>query len=212
MLLYAEEPEGRGRVEQLGLTVSGLNRVVSTCWAGWSMATGFHASSAAGTYMYHEGTAALRSTFVPGGEWLWDERDGQPRIYNPVTQIAVIVQTGDERTGQPGPDPSSRRPKGRATFRKVLMNGQLEMFSEAEAGRLPITASTRTWILLVAAYDGAVHAELSMPQHMGSDDRPCVWYDRILLEQFGFDDDGTGFFGHAPVSAPDHDVDVTWQQ
>lgn len=113
MRVYKEESDAQTRLQSLGLDLGGLQRVVAAGGGGWNSTTAFHPSSARGSYLYFETTAALRRLLVPAG-WEYDELDGQARIFNPGLGIGIVVQSGDELTGrmgieQPNPDLSSGR-------------------------------------------------------------------------------------------------------
>ncbi|GAA4748351.1 hypothetical protein GCM10023350_36600 [Nocardioides endophyticus] len=179
---------------------------------GYASTTHFHSSSAPGTYLYHETTAALRRLLVPEG-WESDELDGQPRVWNPNSNIAVVVQTGDENTGIAGThQPRTRNPKGFATQRKIEENRQhpaLFMMPVPQRTSLQEDA-VLTWVLLVAIVEGMVRAELSLPREF-IDGRPADWVERILLAEQDFGGSPDAVLP-APETGPDTDFDVVWQQ
>src|SRR4051812_17502345 len=98
MQLYRHEAAAQTRLHDLGLDLAGLQRAVLAGAGGWNATTGFHPSSARGSYLYFETTAALRRLLVPAG-WEFDELDGQARTYPPGLGIGIVVQSGDELTG-----------------------------------------------------------------------------------------------------------------
>ncbi|MET9268739.1 hypothetical protein [Kribbella sp. NPDC003557] len=218
MAVFAEIEEVESQLESLGLTRSGLERVVSAAVGGYTSTTRFHASSAAGTYLYHEATAALRRVLVPSNEdWDYDEQDQQPRVFSEVRGLTIVAQSGDEYTGLEDPDeePRARHPKGAATARKVTVNSdQLALFpmsllvSGADANA---PSGMLTWVLLIAIVDGVARSELSLPNQVDKQGKACGWVHRILLpdhELGGAQAETT--IGEEPT--PDVEVDVEWKQ
>lgn len=211
MTLYADEVAASDRLSQLGLSIPGLLRVINSGAGGFASTTHFHASSAAGTYLYHETTAAARRLLVPAG-WEADELDGQPRVWNPRTNVAIVVQTGDENTGIVSEhQPRTRNPKGTATQRKVDENRQHPaLFAMPVPQRQALdSVAVLTWVLLVAVVEGKMRAELSLPREF-VDGRPSDWVERILLPEQDFG--GTVDLAPSSDAAPDTDFDVAWQQ
>lgn len=214
--LYQEDPEVRTRLEDLGIPPEALLRAARRGAGGFVSTTNFHARSAGGTYLYHETTAALRLELVPGGDWDHDEDDSQPRVYSDKSGVAIVVLTGDENTGIEGSrDPRSRNAKGGATRRKVHDNlGQLALFSLSPTGaeRTADEDAMMTWVFLVAIVDDEVRAELSLPNDLDDENRPCAYHERILLPSQPLD----GAFV-APTElpgdeGPEADIDVSWKQ
>ncbi|MEJ7831733.1 MAG: hypothetical protein WKF79_02370 [Nocardioides sp.] len=184
---------------------------------GFTSATRFHGSAAAGTFLYHESTAALRRLVVPQG-WGYDEEDQQPRTFSVERGLTIVVQTGDENTGllEPEAEPRPRHPKGVATARKVASNSeQLALFAVPQAAATEDDqeqGDTLTWVLLVAVGIEVARAELSLPRQMSEDGRPCGWVHRILLPEIAIGgpiNDSPSKDGH---SETDVDVDVEWKQ
>jgi hypothetical protein len=207
--LVVEEPEVRSRLEELGLSLEGMLRVVAAGGGGYRATTGFHPSSAAGTYLYMEATAALRRLLVPGG-WEADEADRQPRTFHPERGVAILVQTGDEMTGIDGDrEPTTRHPKGTATQKKVAENGQQMVLFQVSPQ--PNGTGWQNWVLLVAIVEKEIRAELSLPERWSEDSRPCGWRERILLRAQELDGpDVTG--RRRGDDGPDTDFDVAWRQ
>lgn len=212
MRVFVEEPEVSTRLADLGLTHEGLLRVLTAGAGGYASTTAFHPSSAPGSYLYFETTAGLRRLSSPLG-WEHDELDGQARTFDPVRRNAIIVQTGDERTGLIGePAPTTRHPKGSATSKKVKVNAeQTELFTIGRTGDVPGgIGSVLSWVLLVAIVDGELRAELSLPDRMSASSRPTGWLERIII--------GAIPLGSGPnvdvvrTDGPDTDFDVSWVQ
>lgn len=216
MAVYAEANEVESQLDRMGLTLEGLQRVVSTAVGGFASTTSFHPTAAGGTFLYHEATAALRRLVMSSGsDWDYDEVDQQPRTFSSTRGLTIVVQSGDENTGleEPEREPRPRHSKGAATGRKVATNSmQLTLFSlphvtpkndERPSGML-------TWILLIAVVDGVARAELSLPNDVDDQGRPYAWEHRIVIpeQQVGSPVEQSG----THEAAPDVEVDVTWKQ
>lgn len=216
MATYAEVEEVETQLEAMGLTLTGLTRVVSSAIGGFTSTTRFHASASGGTYLYHEATAALRRLVMPLGGWDHDEEDRQPRTYSVERGIAIVVQSGDENTGikEPEAEPRARHPKGSATARKVVTNSeQLALFPVPHAGRPNQAAGEMlTWVLMICVEGEVARAELSLPRQMSADGRPCGWVHRIVLPELPLGATPEDFSRRDTPPGTDVDVDVEWKQ
>ena len=219
MAEYTEQQEVQTRLEQMGLTIEALRRVSVAVAGAFNSTTRFHPTAAAGTFMYHEGTAALRRVGVPLG-YDYDEDGHQPRTFNDDLGVSIIFQTGDENTGiLSGIEPTTRNPKGAATRDKVSSNSQqLSLFNlatpEAPDGAF------YNWVFLAAVVGDVVRSELSLPRELTDDGKPCGWVERIILPEEPLardaatsdsdagDDTGNG----ANTTTDDVDIDVAWKQ
>lgn len=216
MAVYAEIEEVETQLEAMGLSLTGLTRVVSAAVGGFNSTTRFHASASGGTYLYHEATAALRRLVMPLGGWDYDEEDWQPRTYSDERGIAIVVQSGDENTGikEPEAEPRARHPKGSATARKVVTNSeQLALFPVLLVARLEqASGEMLTWVLMICVESGVARAELSLPRQMGSDGRPCGWVHRIVLPELPIGAVPEDFSQRDVPPGTEVDVDVEWKQ
>lgn len=209
---FVEQPDVETRLQQMGLTLEALQRVVRAAGGAYNSTTHFHPSAAPGTYMYHEGTAALRRSLVPLG-YDYDEYGRQPRTFSVEIGVTIVFQTGDENTGLlNGIEPTTRHPKGNATRAKVSENdNQLALFNLANL-EAPTTV-TLTWIFLAAVVGDVVRAELSLPRAFSEDGKPSGWVERIVLPEEPL----ASTIRVTDPSATDEnstavDVDVEWKQ
>ena len=216
MTLYEEEPEVRTRLEEVGIPLEALQRAARRGAGGYTSTTTFHPVSSAGTYLYHEATAALRLELVPGGDWGLDEEDHQPRVFSEKYRAIVVVLTGDKYTGIDGPqEPRSRNAKGGATRKKIDENqGQLHLFDISPTGieRSAEKGGMLTWVFLIAIVDGEIRSELSLPNELDDESRPSGYHERILLPAQPLDGtlptmDKRGDDDEGPVA----DIDVSWK-
>lgn len=200
------------RLRSMGLTVEQLRSVVQASLGGYASTTAFHPRSAPGTYLYHEGTAALRRAVMPSGDWDHDEDDNQPRTFSTLYGVAIVVQTGDDNTGLINRhEPKARNPKGFATEKKVASNHEqlvlFRMTPRVEDDDAPFL----NWVLLIAVEGGMMRSELSLPRSMAGG-KPSGWIERIILPDIELEGDD------AVVTADDGqmdlgpDIDVAWKQ
>ena len=216
MAEYIEQQEVQTKLEQMGLTIAGLTRVSVAVAGAYNSTTRFHSSAAAGTYMYHEGTAALRRVCVPEG-YDYDEEGHQPRTFNDQLGVSIIFQTGDENTGiLTGIEPTTRNPKGTATRDKVSANVEQLALFEFVAREDP-EGQSYNWVFLAAVVDGFVRSELSLPREITEDGKPCDWAERIILPEEPLASDAVNTdldAGDKPdnTSTDDVDIDVAWKQ
>lgn len=180
------------RLETLGLDLPRLQRVQEAALGGYQSATRFHPVNAAGLFLWLEATAALARVTV--GEhaengWTQDDLDQQRRVVNTETGVVIIVQTGDDLTGVENVTPSTRK-RGPATRAKVVANGeQLALFDDLEQHGAAVPPVGLSWVLLLRVRDGALHAELSLPEAIGDDGLGWRWRERIILLALPLDTD-----------------------
>lgn len=212
MAEYIEQHDVQTKLESMGLTIEALSRVSVAVAGAFNSTTSFHPSAAAGTYMYHEGTAALRRVCVPLG-YDFDEDGHQPRTFSDALGVSIIFQTGDENTGLlTGTEPTTRNPKGSATREKVSANShQFALFNLATP-ETPEGVSYH-WVFLAAVVDGVVRAELSLPRDLTEDGKPCGWVERIILPEEPLAGDAATTTDTKPGEPTDDvDIDVAWKQ
>ena len=201
-----------GRLRSMGLTVDQLETVVQASLGGYTSTTTFHARSASGTYLYHEGTAALRRAVMPSGHWDHDEDDNQPRTFSALYGIAIVVQTGDENTGLINQhEPKARNPKGQATEKKVTSNHDHPVLFSIAPRQEDDGTPFINWVLLIAVEGGVVRSELSLPRTM-TGGKPCGWIERIILSEIELGGGDAVVTTDEGDSGPIADIDVAWKQ
>lgn len=211
--IHADDRGDRdGRLRSMGLTVDQLESVVQASLGGYTSTTAFHPRSAPGTYLYHEGTAALRRAVMPSGHWDHDEDDNQPRTFSTVYDIAIVVQSGDENTGLINQyEPKARNPKGQATQKKIASNCDhpvlFSMAPRQEDDSTPLV----NWVLLIAVEGTVVRSELSLPRKMIGG-KPCGWIERIILPEIEIGGGDSAVMTDEGDTGPIADIDVAWKQ
>lgn len=120
-------------------------------------ASPLHATNAAGTFVYHDGVAALRAENLGNG-WTMFRRDGLEGIMNDDLKARVLFQSVDRCCTDENPKP--RSPKGIGSERISANN----LFAHVGLD-LPLSAVTgiegwRTYYLMVDPFGGI---ELALP-------------------------------------------------
>lgn len=139
-------------------------------------------SNAAGFDAWARTVRALRERLTIAG-WVRDDSDGLPTVIAPSGEIAIVVATGDEATGDRDKTPKTKYPKGPATVAVVERNSrQGDLFRPAvERVTIP-NPNHKTYFLLRRRSDDFVFSELSVPDAIGDDGRVEDWARRIILE------------------------------
>lgn len=156
---------------------------------GRAAATRFHPVNGEGTVRWIETTAGFREMLVAAG-WSLDDRSQLSRVVHPNRRVAVIVATGDGRTGDPDPhaNPTTKYARGPAAVAAISINrqipGQLSMLTAVSdtSGADPLSLNeTVTYYLLYAIDGDQIRIELSRPQGLDVQGRPTAWKERIII-------------------------------
>lgn len=173
-----------GRLAELGLTVSLVERVVRRADAEVAMCTELDPPIMEGMTRWGKTSRFLREELVPRG-WTYDNPRNLARTIHPSGEFAIVASTGDEMTGLtvPGCLPSTRYRKGEAITRAVELNEQLAFdFGDGWTESLAPDA-LRTWILLFHVDEHEFRCELSLPSHI-EDGLITRWTERVILPPF----------------------------
>jgi hypothetical protein len=131
----------------------------------------------AGTTQWAETIVGARLTLVPKG-WSHDDSHNFSRTISPNGRVAIVVTTGDERTGIATAEPATRHSKGSETEAAVERNAQIPIPGLADTSLPP---QCETWVLLLCATDLEMRFELSRPKKQNADGRITSWSDRIIF-------------------------------
>lgn len=163
-----------------------------------------------GTSAWAVTTRGLRDLLL-AEDWTKSDEGGLSVVVSPDGEMAIVVSTGDENTGNPHKSPRTKFPKGPLMQQAIERNAQYDVFenvADVPAGARPkvrLRISLVTWMLLIAKVGKTVQAELSLPAGIGDDGRVERWSERIILPPIRPDDDDQM---PIPEPAPDFDVDV----
>lgn len=171
------------RLAELGFPMEVLTPTIDVWIAARNSATPFHAASFGGTYAYHEGVRTLREEGLPHGlEQL--TRDGVELCVNHTKRTAVVIVTGDARTGDADNlhiQPSTKYPRGPVSM--AVLTAQLSLFPIE--GKKARTDPFDVWVLLLHMHpDGDTRVELSLPGVINDEGVILSWEERIFLGTF----------------------------
>lgn len=183
--IIADPPLVRVALGVLGVSLDGLQDVAEAIWWAHNSCTENDPPSFPGWQRYAVGTRSVRELLMPEG-WDKDDSNGYCRTISPDQSVAIVVCAGNEETGNPDREPTTRNPKGPHTIRAVAVNrAQLELFQETQAGAIRrlwrLDPPPATWLLLTDVREGRLFAELSMPSQMDESLRVHQWERRIIL-------------------------------
>jgi hypothetical protein len=133
--------------------------------------------SFAGTTQWAETIIGARLILVPKG-WAQNDSNNFSRTISPNGRVAIVVATGDERTGIATAEPATRHSKGSETEAAVEKNAQFVIPGLADTSA---PTQTETWVLLLCTTDLEMRYELSRPKKQNADGRITQWSDRIIF-------------------------------
>lgn len=208
-MLYALPDDVNTRLSILGLEQADLLDVVQQGYVAFISCTENHPPVTRGVWSWGETVRALRDRLIPLG-WSRSDNKNYSTVIHPSGRLAIAVATGDEGTGCPGVQPSTKSPKGSSTLDAVSINQQLNLFM-AEVSSTPLQQveeqldERATWILLVHRSTTEVRCELSLPSSMGSGGFINGWQERILLPSIPLDNVVVDV---EPSTGPEINIDV----
>lgn len=201
-----EQPHDRNsRLYALGLDEATIEKMVLYGLAAKQACSPYSPPSYPGTTQWAETTIASRQFLAPK-DWTPDDSHGFPRVVSPDGKVAIVVATGDERTGIATAEPRTKYSKGPETSAAVAMNEQLTFQLQRSLVAEAPTPQRETWILLVTTNEFEMRYELSRPKGQDSKGRVVEWSDRIIFSPVEIDslparqdddggDDGDGLGG-----------------
>jgi hypothetical protein len=188
VLVVTDEIERARRLAEMGVTEKPLSEAIRAGHFARTNCTPSHPISFPGIAMWGETVRALRDG-LSKERWTRDDPKGFPRIVRPDGRVALAVATGDEATGNPGREPTTKYPKGIVLRRAVNRNLSLEFdeFNREANRQIRLLSETEekplsTWVLLHALNEnGDVQCELSLPTTINESGHIDRWSVRVLL-------------------------------
>ena len=173
---------------RLGLHPNGQDELAEVLRAAYAVAsdtTPFDSPADEGMTWWLRTVRSLRRTLAD--KWGWAaENDGTYCLaVRPDGQVAIQVSSGNEHTGLRDRIPSCQNAKGAQTARSIDLNQAVmhDPQTGAPLAPLPRPRPRQTWLLLYYFDPLAeeIRAELSLPIHLGLEDRIDGWAQRIIL-------------------------------
>lgn len=194
--------QGRGRLEELGLTEDELRDAIVWSYGHVAQVTKHEPPNAKGVTLYNKLTRALRDTYVPKG-WEADDGSNHCKLVNKRTSVAIVVASGDAFTGTGGAvEPSTRSRKGKRT-RDAL--GQLALDTGEPPRVPPKVVGQQMWVLLVYVDKHEIRWELSLPVAVSKSGHIEHWVEEIVVEPIALADI-VAVQGERPTDEIDIDV------
>lgn len=208
MTIVVDGTRGRSvaeRLASLDLSEEQIERALLRADAEARLVTTLEPPNAEGQTRYMKGTGYFREEVVPAG-WVSDNARNFCRTVHPSGHFAVVVSSGDERTGVwvAGQKPSTKYTKGETTVRVVKANAQIALSLGSQFDvRDESEVAEVVWYLLYRSDGDRVFAELSLPSAIEGG-VIVDWHERIILGPFdatpdavdgpvlGLGDNGTG--------------------
>lgn len=199
--VYKELPEVTTTLDRLGLRVDELQEAAKANFLAQAACTANDAPTAPGFIGWNASVRTLREFLIPKG-WMRKEIKNSPRIISPDGNVAIMVATGDEATGNPIIMPKTKSHKGATTKTAINSNeSQSSLFAEEMIPHVVPVASVgqsnkSTWVLLVHIHIDQsdeqrhfVRCELSLPVGMDNSGHIVTWGERIILPEVPIDPD-----------------------
>lgn len=185
-VIRVEAPDVVSRLTELGLAMINLSRPVEQGMRAFSECTPNDAPLFPGFSAWAMAVRGLREQLLP--KWSRSNEGGYPLVISPEGKLAIAVATGNEDTGNPNANPTTKSPKGPRTQSAVEVNQYVQnsLFEDFEIPDTPHSDRV-TWILL-QYYDQAkkeVRFELSLPNSYSG--KVDGWSERIILGTLPFD-------------------------
>lgn len=177
-----EKADSLARLAQLGLTYEIVRDAILAGELARNSCTANDPPATPGILGWARTTRGLREGTIPLG-WRASEAGQLSTCVDPTGAIAIAVATGDQATGDRRGEPKTKYPRGPATAAAIERNKmQLGLFDTPAPPPVEEEQSkVVTWLLLLSRTPSQVHCEVSLPGHIGSDERIESWEERIIL-------------------------------
>jgi len=178
---------GAARLAELGLSVDIVADALRRADADSAACSVLDPPILEGLLRWGRTTKYLREGLLPLG-WTFDNPRNLARTISPDNHFAIVVATGNDRTGLADYEAGTRHHKGYATERAIIANGQLTLDLgdllrvvpfDRTAGSADAEQPTM-WLLLFCVDEDGFRAELSLPAAIDNG-RITQWSERILL-------------------------------
>jgi hypothetical protein len=189
-IVILDGEQGLARLRELGIDIAVLDDALRAWSVAEASATPFEPITAAGSKGWFAAVGVVREGHVQRG-WRAQNIRNFPIVVRPDRKLALAVTSGDAITGVllGTLQPKTKNPKGAIVEHAVNVNAaQIDLFEPAdlENEKLRLARPTKakktplTWFLLVHCTEGAIQAEVSLPEAFEKN-RIVRWRERIRL-------------------------------
>ncbi|MEP6560786.1 MAG: hypothetical protein ABJD68_06875 [Nakamurella sp.] len=205
---------GAARLAELGLSVDIVATALRRADADSAACSELDPPILEGLLRWGRTTKYLREGLLPSG-WTFDNPRNLARTISPARDVAIVVATGNDRTGLADYEAGTRHHKGYATERAISTNGQLtfdlgELVQVSGSDRAAGGDPPDLWLLLFLADEDNFRAELSLPAAIDKG-RITEWSERILLPVIPrYPDRGGNAPGYCAVGPATAGPNVEW--
>jgi hypothetical protein len=208
--IYVKADEVVGRLQTLGLDHTTLVDIVRRGQYAHAACTANDPPLYPGFAAWAQMVRASREHLLPQG-WSRSNENNYCLVIDPAGETAIAIATGDEGTGLPHANPTTRSSNGPRTVDVVVAN-QNQLVLPLDCPPIPEPAIEQdegrmTWILLVHRGAEGVRSELSLPLSINDDGYIDVWRERIMLGVLPNDPDLQDI-KPSPNDQPDITIDV----
>jgi hypothetical protein len=208
--IFLKAHEVDGRLHELGLDRTMLINVVRRGQYAHASCTANDPPLFAGFTAWAQMVRASREYLLPKG-WSRSNENNYCLVIDPAGDVAIAIATGDEGTGQPHANPTTKSSKGPRTVDAVTAN-QVQLELPLNCPPIPKrlveqTEKRMTWVLLVHRGVDGVRSELSLPFAINEEGFIDAWRERIVLGVVPIDPDLEGF-KPSPNDQPDIAIDI----
>ncbi len=207
-VVYKHAEDVDAQLARLGVMREQIERAPIAGYTARTSCTPHHPGNHGGMVHYGEMIRQLRDDLVPAG-WSVVRDMNLEIVVSPEKGIAFAVASGNENTGLPERNPSTKRRRGAVTTRLVDDNKQLQL--DLPVPDLPPKISDdgkevrQTWVLLHYFDRNELRYELSRPVRIGDDGYIESWKERIIFPPVPIDGVALPML---PAYADQPDVDV----
>ncbi len=181
--IYVRTPEVVSRLHDLGLTPHVLRTAAESAIRSVVGYTDHDPRMAKGLQLWGKMHRGLRDQLKSLG-WRAETADGFETTVDSRRKVAVAVARGDDGTGHPGKNPSTRSKKGRMMRLAVTRNQPGFWTIKPSFGAPPTVPAEHTWVLLFNPDKGEeqMRLELALPSGMTDKGHVREWDERIILK------------------------------
>ena len=192
-VLIPEAPGYKNEIENMRLKIEWLDEIAMRVLSAYKQTTLHDASNAPGSYAYFAAVRATREVLSPYG-WIPKRQHNLELAVQPDIGIAILTSSGDENTGIPDIDPTTKNKKGKQTHNVVRHNSkQLSFWPNLDSPYNPAPSAQfdiPTWMFLyhIDKDKLEMRVELSLPVSLDLEKMKVNgWQSRIILSPVSFD-------------------------